>query len=99
MSEGRGSAGGVFQPSHRKTFFVNQGDLIIDSHNGACDFGFADGHAEIHKWMQTDTVHAITGERSWLPYAAASPYTDLLWVLSRCSPRFVSSKPGQVPGR
>jgi prepilin-type processing-associated H-X9-DG protein len=30
-------------------------DLPASYHNGACGFGFADGHAEIHKWHESKT--------------------------------------------
>ena len=31
------------------------GDLPASYHNGACGFGFADGHAEIHAWLEAAT--------------------------------------------
>ena len=31
------------------------GDLPASYHNGACGFGFADGHAEIHRWLESRT--------------------------------------------
>lgn len=31
-------------------------DLPASYHNGACSFSFADGHAEIHKWLSTKTT-------------------------------------------
>ncbi len=31
-------------------------DLPASYHNGACGFGFADGHAEIHKWHESAMV-------------------------------------------
>ena len=40
--------------------FVNRkqlwGNLPANYHNGACGFSFADGHAEIKKWMDPDTL-------------------------------------------
>jgi prepilin-type N-terminal cleavage/methylation domain-containing protein/prepilin-type processing-associated H-X9-DG protein len=32
------------------------GNLPANYHNGACGFSFADGHAEIHKWLDPDTL-------------------------------------------
>ncbi len=40
--------------------FVNRrqlwGNLPANYHNGACGFSFADGHAEIRKWLDPDTL-------------------------------------------
>jgi prepilin-type N-terminal cleavage/methylation domain-containing protein/prepilin-type processing-associated H-X9-DG protein len=73
------------------------GDLPASYHNGACGFSYADGHSEIHRWRQGVTCHAVVGSDNWLPLAAGSPYTDILWVLGRCSPVLSSTKLGQVP--
>jgi len=35
-------------------------DLPASYHNGACGFGFADGHAEIKKWLEKSTLVPIT---------------------------------------
>jgi len=32
------------------------GNLPANYHNGACGFSFADGHAEIRKWQDPDTL-------------------------------------------
>jgi prepilin-type processing-associated H-X9-DG protein len=32
------------------------GNLPANYHNGACGFSFADGHAEIRKWKDPDTL-------------------------------------------
>ncbi len=36
-------------------------DVPASYHNGACGISFADGHAEIHKWLDSRTMPAITG--------------------------------------
>lgn len=36
-------------------------DLPASYHNGACGFSFADGHAEIRKWLESATKHPIRG--------------------------------------
>jgi prepilin-type N-terminal cleavage/methylation domain-containing protein/prepilin-type processing-associated H-X9-DG protein len=40
--------------------FVNRrhlwGNMPANYHNGACGFSFADGHAEIRKWLDRDTL-------------------------------------------
>jgi prepilin-type N-terminal cleavage/methylation domain-containing protein/prepilin-type processing-associated H-X9-DG protein len=51
-------------------------------HGGACGYNFADGHAEIHKWVQGSTfqpVHYV--EVHNLPTGV--PYIDVKWVLER----------------
>jgi prepilin-type N-terminal cleavage/methylation domain-containing protein/prepilin-type processing-associated H-X9-DG protein len=62
-------------------------DFPASYHNGACGFSFADGHAEIHKWLSPDTIKpsqygAIT---TW-PIPALPPYTDLIWAELHGSP-------------
>jgi prepilin-type processing-associated H-X9-DG protein len=32
------------------------GNMPANYHNGACGFSFADGHAEIRKWLDPDTL-------------------------------------------
>ena len=36
------------------------GDLPASYHAGACGLGFADGHAEIHKWKDQGTLEPVT---------------------------------------
>ena len=40
--------------------FVNRhllwGNMPANYHNGACGFSFGDGHAEIRKWLDPDTL-------------------------------------------
>ncbi len=71
-------------------------DIPASYHNNACGFAFADGHSEIHKWMQASTSHPVTGQANWLPWAAQPPYTDILYVESRLSPA-ETGQPWQVP--
>jgi prepilin-type N-terminal cleavage/methylation domain-containing protein len=62
------------------------GDFPASYHVGACGFAYADGHSEIHRWQN-------------LPWPAErSPYTDLRWLESRCSPQLTATQPGQNPG-
>ena len=62
-------------------------DLPASYHNGACGFAFADGHSEIHKWLNPNTDHPIVGNDNWLPLAVTGSAVDINWVESRCSPR------------
>jgi prepilin-type N-terminal cleavage/methylation domain-containing protein len=60
-------------------------DLPASYHNAACGFGFADGHAEIKKWLEKSTVVAVKQvEHSGFP---APKSRDLVWVIERTSAR------------
>jgi prepilin-type processing-associated H-X9-DG protein len=34
-------------------------------HNGACGFAFADGHSEIHKWVEKPVDNSDANETDW----------------------------------
>jgi prepilin-type N-terminal cleavage/methylation domain-containing protein/prepilin-type processing-associated H-X9-DG protein len=54
------------------------GNLPAIYHNGACGFSFADGHAEIKKWIDPDTLRpGIAGTRT-------AP-RDVTWIQQRAS--------------
>ena len=57
------------------------GDLPASYHAGSCGIGFADGHAEVHKWKDKGTVVPVakTGNRAW---SLAAP-NDTLWFMQR----------------
>jgi prepilin-type N-terminal cleavage/methylation domain-containing protein/prepilin-type processing-associated H-X9-DG protein len=55
-------------------------DLPASYHNGACGFAFADGHSEIHKWRDANTLQPIL-QQAW-PGGAYSP-NDVAWMLQR----------------
>jgi prepilin-type processing-associated H-X9-DG protein len=69
------------------------GDLPASFHNGAAGFSFADGHSEIHKWV--DTKRGTSGI-SPLPvlYRAQNdipdtvPYTDIHWAWDHSSVKY-----------
>jgi len=62
------------------------GDLPASYHNGACGFAFADGHSEIHKWLDQNTIQPVN-------YSPLQIYQinllegpnarDLPWLLAR----------------
>ena len=54
------------------------GNMPANYHNGACGFSFADGHAEIKKWRDPDTLAAH-------PPASPSGPHDVPWVQIRAS--------------
>jgi prepilin-type N-terminal cleavage/methylation domain-containing protein/prepilin-type processing-associated H-X9-DG protein len=62
------------------------GNMPANYHNGACGFSFADGHAEIKKWRDRDTLAAhITMQNP------AGP-NDVPWIQLRTSAPFDASK-------
>jgi prepilin-type processing-associated H-X9-DG protein len=66
-------------------------DLPASYHNGACGFGFADGHAEIKKWLDATTVRPVTKDvlnnGKTINAYPASPTRDTSWVIARTSAR------------
>jgi prepilin-type N-terminal cleavage/methylation domain-containing protein/prepilin-type processing-associated H-X9-DG protein len=62
-------------------------DYPASYHNGACGFSFADGHAEIRKWVDGRTVVPVRNTDT-LPLNVASPNNqDVLWMSERSSIR------------
>jgi prepilin-type N-terminal cleavage/methylation domain-containing protein/prepilin-type processing-associated H-X9-DG protein len=59
-------------------------DVPAKYHNGACGFSFADGHAEIHKWLRPNAIPNVTYVGlSGLINTPSNP--DVLWVAKRTS--------------
>ncbi|MBE7500917.1 MAG: type II secretion system protein [Verrucomicrobiales bacterium] len=59
------------------------GDLPASYHNGACGFSFADGHAEIKKWLSRRTsVYPVRFSFSTLPFDAQGRL-DYAWYRER----------------
>jgi prepilin-type N-terminal cleavage/methylation domain-containing protein/prepilin-type processing-associated H-X9-DG protein len=52
-------------------------------HGGACGYSFADGHAEIHKWVSAATVRPVTYTYVNLSVAVGSDSRDYDWVVER----------------
>ncbi|HEX3718873.1 MAG TPA: prepilin-type N-terminal cleavage/methylation domain-containing protein [Verrucomicrobiae bacterium] len=86
---------GFMCPPTGSTDTTQWGDMVASYHNGAAGFAFADGHAEIHKWLQSQTDHPVVKNESWLPWPATYPFTDLLWVEDHLSPVLVNPQVGQ----
>lgn len=59
------------------------GDLPGSYHNGAGVFNFADGHAEIHKWLLVSTCLPVRKVNYGGFAAPGSP--DIMWVIQHCS--------------
>jgi prepilin-type processing-associated H-X9-DG protein len=61
-------------------------DVPASYHNGACGFAFADGHAEIHKWLDANTKVPIHGPPTdGCSGAGSTSPRDSLWVVARSS--------------
>jgi len=79
----------MFKPGASRTSEQWQ-NLPASYHNGAGSFSFADGHSEIHKWMQIGgkTVYPVIKQNyaSGGPWASQSPapshFVDYEWVES-----------------
>jgi prepilin-type N-terminal cleavage/methylation domain-containing protein/prepilin-type processing-associated H-X9-DG protein len=59
-------------------------DLPASYHNRACGFGFADGHAEIHRWLEVQTCAPVT-QNEHGGYPAARNSRDLKWTLAHAT--------------
>jgi prepilin-type N-terminal cleavage/methylation domain-containing protein/prepilin-type processing-associated H-X9-DG protein len=56
-------------------------DTPASYHNGACGIAFADGHSEIHKWLDDRTKPPITGVYKGSAGFVASPNNpDVAWL-------------------
>jgi len=54
------------------------GDLPASYHNGACGFSFADGHAEIRKWLSPTSIYPVKFSFSVRAFDAAGKQ-DFAW--------------------
>ena len=60
-------------------------DVPASYHNGACGFGFADGHGEIHKWREASTCLPVT--KVTYGGTALAGRVDFPWALQHTSAR------------
>jgi prepilin-type N-terminal cleavage/methylation domain-containing protein/prepilin-type processing-associated H-X9-DG protein len=61
------------------------GDLPASYHNGACGFSFADGHAEVHKWLSGTSKYGVHYDNSlaFVRGFDAAGKQDYLWYQDR----------------
>lgn len=60
-------------------------DLPASYHNGACGLSFADGHSEIHKWMEA-TTRAPVEQREHGTFPGTAPVDrDIRWMTNHCT--------------
>jgi prepilin-type processing-associated H-X9-DG protein len=62
-------------------------DFPASYHNGACGFSFADGHAEIRKWVDGRTVQPARYTGTMALNVASPNNQDVLWMSERTSMR------------
>ncbi len=60
-------------------------DVPASYHNGACGFSFADGHAEIRKWVDAETKAPISGRNSPSTSTGKTSRRDQPWLAMRTS--------------
>jgi prepilin-type N-terminal cleavage/methylation domain-containing protein/prepilin-type processing-associated H-X9-DG protein len=73
-------------------YFLNRSDerewidLPASYHDGAAAFSFADGHAEVHGWVEASTRQPARPDGAPLPlYLSYAELADWRWVLERMS--------------
>ncbi|HEY9508891.1 MAG TPA: prepilin-type N-terminal cleavage/methylation domain-containing protein [Verrucomicrobiae bacterium] len=81
---GSGDLNGIYSGGKREWR-----DMPASYHNGACGFSFADGHAEIKKWINPFTAHQPVQRNDRFKVAQAIPggegTEDLHWVADHSS--------------
>lgn len=60
-------------------------DFPASYHNGACGFSFADGHSEIHHWLDPRTKPPIKYNNSLQLDVASANNPDVAWIQERTS--------------
>ncbi len=73
-------------------YFINRAykwdwiDLPASYHNGAGSFSFADGHAELHRWLFSSTKRPARPDGAQLPVSIPRrEWADFDWVMDRMS--------------
>jgi prepilin-type N-terminal cleavage/methylation domain-containing protein/prepilin-type processing-associated H-X9-DG protein len=62
-------------------------DFPASYHNGACGFSFADGHAEIRRWVDSRTIAPVRYTGTMALNVASPNNRDVLWMSERSSMR------------
>ena len=58
-------------------------DIPASYHNGACGFSFADGHAEVHKWLSAASVYPVKYQYPVVKSFDAKGKLDMKWYADR----------------
>jgi prepilin-type N-terminal cleavage/methylation domain-containing protein/prepilin-type processing-associated H-X9-DG protein len=62
-------------------------DIPSKAHNNACGFSFADGHSEIHKWLQPENIDNVDYTTKSKDPTGHLRDPDILWVAKHTSIR------------
>jgi prepilin-type N-terminal cleavage/methylation domain-containing protein/prepilin-type processing-associated H-X9-DG protein len=62
-------------------------DFPASFHGGAAGVGFADGHAEIHKWRDPRTMPGVRYNNALQLNVASAGNVDMIWLAERTSAR------------
>jgi prepilin-type N-terminal cleavage/methylation domain-containing protein/prepilin-type processing-associated H-X9-DG protein len=68
--------------------YASWDDVPTQLHSGGCNFGFADGHAEGHKWVDANTLAPVLGPaggQNGCPDSTLTSMRDHQWVQARAS--------------
>ena len=69
-----------------RDYYPEWHDLPATYHNGVTSFSFADGHSQLHRWMQSGTYRPPLPDAANLPILlSAGQKQDLDWVLDHMS--------------
>lgn len=63
-------------------------DLPASYHNGACGFSFADGHSEIHKWLESTTRRPVNQVSVVGSFPGSPGDRDIRWITNHVSAPF-----------
>jgi len=58
-------------------------DIPASYHNGACGFSFADGHAEVHKWLSATSKYPVQYRYPATKNFDAAGKQDMRWYADR----------------
>jgi prepilin-type processing-associated H-X9-DG protein len=58
-------------------------DLPGSYHNGGCPFSYADGHAEMKRWLVKNTIRPVQKNTSGMPVSTTADPRDIQWVAER----------------
>ncbi len=82
---------GVMMSDRSKPAQARIFDWPASYHNGACGFSFVDGHAEVHRWLDSRTKPPAT-YKNYLPVPSGgtpmSNNVDMFWLSEHASARF-----------
>ena len=70
-------------PDQAANYYIR--DFPASYHNNAAGFSFADGHSEVHKWLDGRTMPPIVKGQSTMRGVASPNNRDLPWLMDRTS--------------